>query len=179
MNSRTYVPSPMADVTASQDGDRWTIVFIRDLRHPPERVWAALTEPAQLRKWAPFLADRDLSAVGDAVLTMVDGETTEDLPASVRRAEPPRVLEYTLGTDVLRWELTATGDGTRLTLRHTVGDPSMAPKVAAGWHICLDVAERLLDGAPIGPIRGRDALNFGWSELDAAYAENLAIPGTG
>jgi uncharacterized protein YndB with AHSA1/START domain len=110
---------------------------------------------------------------------MVDGETTEDLPASVRRAEPPRVLEYTLGTDVLRWELTATGDGTRLTLRHTVGDPSMAPKVAAGWHICLDVAERLLDGAPIGPIRGRDALNFGWSELDAAYAENLAIPGTG
>jgi hypothetical protein len=49
----------------------------------------------------------------------------------------------------------------------------MLPKVAAGWHLCLDVAERLLDGRPIGPIRGEDARNHGWEELHDAYAEKL------
>jgi hypothetical protein len=45
--------------------------------------------------------------------------------------------------------------------------------VAAGWHLCLDVAERMLDGEPIGPIRGQDAMNHGWQELHDAYAERL------
>ena len=26
----------------------WVLVLVRDLRHPPAAVWAALTEPAQL-----------------------------------------------------------------------------------------------------------------------------------
>ncbi len=47
------------------------------------------------------------------------------------------------------------------------------PKVAAGWHLCLDVAERLLDGDPVGPIRGEDAKNYGWDRLREEYAERL------
>jgi uncharacterized protein YndB with AHSA1/START domain len=152
---------------------------VRDLRHPPEKVWAALTEPARLREWAPFIADRDLGSTGDATLTMVDGDTSEDMRASVRRAEPPTLLEYTWGTDVLRWELAATDTGTRLTLRHTVSDREWVPKVAAGWHLCLVVAEHLLDGQPIGPIRGAQARDFGWEALHDAYAEKLGIAGSG
>ena len=83
------------------------------------------------------------------------------------------MLEYRWGTDLLRWELTATGDGTRLTLRHTVADLDMAAMAAAGWHLCLDVAERLLDGAPVGPIRGTQARDFGWDQLNEAYAKTL------
>jgi hypothetical protein len=49
------------------------------------------------------------------------------------------------------------------------------PKVAGGWHICLVVAENLLDGTPIGPIRGQDARNYGWDELNEAYAGELGI----
>jgi uncharacterized protein YndB with AHSA1/START domain len=174
----TFEPSPLADVECVEgaDDDRPTLVFVRDLRHPPERVWAALTEPAQLGEWAPFLADRDLGTVGDAVLTMVDGDTAVDLQAVVRRAEPPNLLEYTWGTDLLRWELAATEAGTRLTLRHTVQDRDLVPKVTAGWHLCLDVAEHLLDGAPVGPIRGADAKNFGWDDLRRAYGSKLEIP---
>jgi uncharacterized protein YndB with AHSA1/START domain len=174
MKRNDFEPSPLADVEATADGDRWTLVFVRDLSHPRERVWAALTEPAQLAQWAPFLADRDLGTVGDALLTMIDGETKVELTASVLRAEAPELLEYRWGDDLLRWELTATGDGTRLTLRHTVADPDMAAKAAAGWHLCLDVAEHLLDGAPIGPIRGSEARNFGWDRLNEAYAKALA-----
>ena len=85
MDRETFEPSPLADVeVAGPDTDgRWTLVFVRDLRHPPERVWAALTDPAQLGEWAPFLADRDLGTPGDAVLTMVDGDTAEPSPATV------------------------------------------------------------------------------------------------
>jgi uncharacterized protein YndB with AHSA1/START domain len=180
MNRSTFQPGPLADVdsSAAEDG-RWTLVFVRDLRHSPEKVWAALTEPSQLREWSPYTADRNLDAVGDATLTMIDGDTTEDLAAIVTLADAPTVLEYTLGRDLLRWELAAIESGTRLTLRHTVEDRDWVPKVAAGWHICLDVAELMLDGRPIGPIRGNDARNHGWDELNEAYAEKLSIPATG
>ncbi|WP_079084940.1 SRPBCC domain-containing protein [Streptomyces dysideae] len=101
------------------------------------------------------------------------------MAATVVRAEPPTLLEYTLGTDLLRWELAATGAGTRLTLRHTVKDREWIPKVAAGWHLCLDVAEKLLEGRSIPPIRGAAAVDFGWSELNDRYAQKFDIPNTG
>lgn len=179
MSRTTFQPSPIADVECRADGDRWTLVFVRVLRHSPERVWAALTDPAEVSAWAPFTTDRDLGRVGDATLTMVGGDASEDLPASVTRAERPTLLEYTWGTDLLRWELDSVDVGTRLTLRHTLDNREWVPKVAAGWHLCLDVAERLLDGQPIDPIRGDDARNYGWEELHDAYAERLAIAGTG
>ncbi|MFD1536277.1 SRPBCC family protein [Nonomuraea guangzhouensis] len=179
MTSDAYRPSPLAQVDSEATEDRWTLVFTRDLRHPPEKVWAALTEPEQLAAWAPYTADRDLSKAGDATLTMIDDENSQDLAAEVVRVEPPTLLEYTLGTDLLRWELAATDTGSRLTLRHTVKDRDWLPKVAAGWHICLDVAEKLLDGRPIPPIRGAAAVKFGWSELNDQYARKFGIPNTG
>jgi uncharacterized protein YndB with AHSA1/START domain len=176
MDRTTFEPGPLAGVECRASEDRWTLIFVRDLRHPPEKVWAALTEPAQLREWSPFTADRELSTVGDATLTMIDGDKSEDLPASVSRADPPTLLEYTWGPDLLRWELVAIDVGTRLTLVHTIENREWVPKVAAGWHLCLVVAEHLLDGQPIGPIRGADATNYGWDKLHDAYAEKLAIP---
>ena len=78
--TEAFDPGPLAEV-ATELGDRtWTLVFVRDLRHPPALVWAALTEPEQLDEWAPFVADRDLGSPGDATLTMVDGDVREDLP---------------------------------------------------------------------------------------------------
>jgi len=172
--TEAFDPGPLADVTSEVGDGTWTLVLARDLQHAPALVWAALTEPEQLDEWAPFVADRDLAAPGDATLTMVDGDIREDLPATVIRAEPPRLLEYTWGEDRLRWELEPIPGGTRLTLCHVVTDPDLIPKVAAGWHLCLVVAERLLDGRPTGPIRGMDAMNYGWQDLNDAYAKRLA-----
>jgi uncharacterized protein YndB with AHSA1/START domain len=174
-----YHPSPLSQVDGEATEGRWTLVFTRDLRHPPEKVWAALTEPGQLAAWAPYTADRNLSEAGGATITMIDDEKPQDMAVEVLRAEPPTLLEYTLGTDLLRWELVATGTGARLTLRHTVAERDWLPKVAAGWHLCLDVAERLLEGHPIPPIRGAAAVGFGWSELNDQYAQKLGIPNTG
>ena len=174
MDPNAFDPGPLAAVDCQSSGDRWTLVFVRDLRHPPEKVWAALTDPAQLGRWSPFTTDRNLGTVGEATLTMIGSDTSMAAPAVVSRAEPPTLLEYTWGTDLLRWDLAAVGSGTRLTLRHTVEDREFVPKVAAGWHLCLVVAEHLLDRDPIDPIRGEDAMNYGWKELNDAYAEKLS-----
>ncbi|GAA4209377.1 SRPBCC family protein [Actinocatenispora rupis] len=164
----------LAEVRTEEVDGGWALVFVRELRHAPERVWAALTEPGQLAAWAPYTADRDLAATGDATLTMIDGEDGQDLAATVSRSEPPTLLEYTWGDSLLRWELAPAGGGTRLTLRQTLAEPEWASKIAAGWHLCLDVAEHLLDGDPVPPIRGMDAMNHGWTELNTAYGERLA-----
>ncbi len=179
MNPQDFDPGPLAHVEHRMDGPRSTLVFVRRLRHSPERVWAALTDPAQLRQWAPFDPDRDLATAGPAVFRMTDGNTTSEYPVTVRRAVPPALLEYAWGDDLLRWELVPDGAGTRLTLSHTVGGPEWVPRVAAGWHICLIVAERLLDGQPIGPIAGYEAKKYGWEKLHDAYAATLGIEGKG
>lgn len=173
MTRKSYRPGPPAGVALRPDGERWTLVFVRELRHPPARVWNALTDPAQLAQWAPFDADRDLGRTGDAVLSMAGGPEPAPQAASVRHAEAPTLLEYTWGEDVLRWELEAIATGTRLTLRHTLTDRSGAPRVAAGWHICLDVADHLLSGTPVGRIVADEALEYDWARLEQDYAARL------
>ena len=172
-----FDPGPLSDVSVVRDA-HWTLVFVRDLRHPVEKVWSALTDPAQLAQWAPYTADRDLAAVGAARLSMIDGDRPVDLAGLVTEVDPPTLLAYAWGEDVLRWELEPTAGGTRLTLRHTAAGRDPLPKLAAGWHLCLVVADRLLAGDPIPPIRGMDALDYGWSELNEAYGRKLGIPAT-
>ena len=166
---------PLSDVAYERSGDQWTLVFVRDIPHPPAKVWAALSDRHQVGQWAPFTADRDLGTPGEATLTMIDGETEVPLAATVTTARPPELLEYTWGEDHLRWELTPTPAGTRLTLRHTLADRDFVSKVAAGWHLCLVVAQRMLDGVPVPPIRGQAAREYGWDELNDAYAAKLGL----
>ncbi|MEU8817131.1 SRPBCC domain-containing protein [Actinoplanes sp. NPDC048796] len=156
-------------------GERWTLVFVREFRQAPAVVWAALTEPEQLDRWAPFVPVRHLGSLGETTLTMVDGAVREPVPAVVLRAEAPVVLEYSWGADLLRWELEDNQGGTRLILRHTLSQPGSQAMVAAGWHLCADVLRRLLDGRPAGVIRGSDAKNHGFEELRAAYAKKFEI----
>ncbi|MEV6300350.1 SRPBCC family protein [Actinoplanes sp. NPDC051861] len=159
----------MTEATLERDGDRWTLIFIRELRKPPEQVWSALTDPERLDRWAPFTAARDLATPGPTTLTMVDGDERTPIAATVHRAERPRLLEYTWGDDLLRWELEPSGDGTRLTLRHTSREAGIEAMVAAGWHLCADVLERLLDGEAVEAIRGDAAREHGWEQLRDEY----------
>ncbi|HEV7218800.1 MAG TPA: SRPBCC domain-containing protein, partial [Terriglobales bacterium] len=136
----------------------------------PEKVWQALTDPAHLREWAPFEADGSLGTVGTTVkLTTVGAPTPQVSETTVTRAEAPKVLEYNWGGSDIRWELEAFGDGTRLTLWHNI-DRRFISMGAAGWHISLDVLDRLLNGTPIGRIVGGEAMKFGWQRLNAEYA---------
>jgi uncharacterized protein YndB with AHSA1/START domain len=177
MNDREqYTPGAASGAEVRKEGEKWTLVLVRDLRHVPERVWEALTDPGQLREWAPFDADRNLGAVGTARLSTVG--TPHASETRVKRADPPRVLEYTWGEQDLRWELEPLGSGgTRLTLWHNI-DRGFISMGAAGWHICFDVMDRFLGGQPIGRIVGPEAMQFdGWRRLNAEYAKQFGVPG--
>jgi uncharacterized protein YndB with AHSA1/START domain len=179
VNRERYQPGPAGEASLHKEGTRWTVVMVRELKHPPEKVWDALTDPAQLREWAPFDAERNLATTGPMMLTMVGGPTAEVIDGDVKRAVRPRVLEYTWGGDLLRWELEKTATGTRLTLHHTLDEQPMAPKVAAGWHICIDIMDRALDGQAIGRIVAGEARKFGWERLNAEYAQRFGVANTG
>jgi uncharacterized protein YndB with AHSA1/START domain len=164
-----YVPGPASGADVRKDGEKWTLILVRELRHSPERVWQALTDPAHLREWAPFVVDESLGAVGKVNLTWVG--RPQPIETKVTRAEAPRVLEYS----DMRWELEPSGNGTRLTLWHSI-DRRFISWGAAGWHICFDVLERLLAGDPIGAVAGIDAMKFqGWQRLNAEYAKQFGV----
>ncbi len=169
-----YTPSAPSGVEIRKDGEQWTLVLVRDLPHPPARVWKALTDPEHLRAWAPFDPDRNLGAVGTATLTTVGAPSPHVTETRVKRADAPKVLEFNWGGQDIRWELEPRGGGgTRLTLWHNI-DRRFISMGAAGWHICFDVLERHLAGRPIGRIVGTDAMKFdGWQRLHAEYAKQF------
>ncbi len=172
-----YTPGPASGAEIRKDGDKWTLILVRELRHPPEMVWEALTDPAHLGAWAPFDADRNLATAGPVKLSMA-GPKPQVFESAVKRAEPPRLLEYSWGGNDLRWELEALGGGTRLTLWHNI-DRRFISWGAAGWHICLDVLDRLLGGERLGRIAGPDAMKFGWQRLNIEYAKQFGVEAPG
>ncbi len=52
--TETYTPGHASGAEVQKNGEEWTLVITRDLRHSPEKVWEALTDPKQLREWAPM-----------------------------------------------------------------------------------------------------------------------------
>jgi uncharacterized protein YndB with AHSA1/START domain len=162
-----YEPSPAYGARVEKGGDKWTLILVRDLRHPPEKVWRALTQPEHLREWAPFEADGDLDAPGPVRITWAGNPTPQEI--TVKHADPPKTLEY----GEMRWELEPLGKGTRLTLWHCI-DRRFVSWGAAGWHIAFDVLDRHLSGNPLGRIAGADAMKFdGWQRLNQEYAKQF------
>jgi hypothetical protein len=165
-----YTPGPACAEVRKDGEQQWGLILVRELRHSPEKVWQALTDPAHLREWAPFEVDGNLGAVGNKVKLTWAG-TTSSMDATVTRAEAPELLEY----NDFRWELEPIGSGTRLTLRTKI-DRRFISMGAAGWHISLDVLDHLLGGNPIGRIAGGDAMKFaGWQRLNGEYAKLFGV----
>jgi uncharacterized protein YndB with AHSA1/START domain len=176
MNTREqYAPGAAAGADVRKDGDNWTLVLVRELRHPPAKVWQALTDPEHLREWAPFDSDRNLATVGTAKLTTVGAPTPHVTEARIKRADAPKALEFNWGGQDIRWELEPLNSGTRLTLWHNI-DRRFISMGAAGWHVCFDVLERFLAGESIGRIVGADAMKSGgWQRLHAEYAAQFGV----
>ena len=172
-----YAPGPAGGARIAKDGDNWTLIVVKELRHAPEQVWQALTDPAQLHEWAPFDADESLGTVGTTVkLTTVGTPTPHVTETKVTRADAPKVLEYNWGGNPIRWELEPVDTGTRLTLWHNI-DRRYISMGAAGWHICFDVLDCLLGGTPIGRIVAGDAMKFDWKRLNAEYTKQFGVEG--
>jgi uncharacterized protein YndB with AHSA1/START domain len=146
--------------------DGYQLRFERQLLHPVEKVWAALTNPAQRAQWlAP--GEIELTLGGRVSLAFTDGDGVID--GQVTAIAPPRLLEFTW-TDqdndfgFVRWELMAEEGGTHLVLTHNVPESAreFGLPMLAGWHSLLDRLAALLDDQPFARDR--------WQELHDDYA---------
>ena len=167
-----YTPGPASGAQVRKDGEKWTLILVRELRHSPKKVWDALTEPAQLAEWAPFDTDVNLGTAGATAKVSWAG-TPQVSEMRVTVADAPKVLEY----GDIRWELEPVGAGTRLRLWHSI-DRRYVSWGAAGWQICFDVLALLLDGTPIGRLTGGDAMKSGhWQRLVGEYSKQFGTEG--
>ncbi|HMH07115.1 MAG TPA: SRPBCC domain-containing protein, partial [Terriglobales bacterium] len=71
-----YTPGPASGAQVRKEGETWTLILVRELRHSPEKVWQALTDPAQLSEWAPFDVDGSLGKIGTVKLTWAGTPTS-------------------------------------------------------------------------------------------------------
>ena len=130
--------------------------FQRLLRHPPEAVWRALTDPAALARWMQAEAVVDPRLGGRFEMIFQGGP--HRMAGEITRWEPPSVLEYTWpeksagGDSLVRFTLRPTEGGCVLTLRHVLRGGGDVADFASGWHWHLDC----LDAALVGEARAFD-----------------------
>lgn len=168
---------PLADVRSEIGSGSATLIFTRTLRHPPERVWRALVEPTEQVEWMPFVSDQPLDRPGPARLRMTDDSTDNGvLDGEVLKSDHARLLVFRWAEDVLTWELQADGTHTVLILRHATTLPDHLSSFAAGWHVCIAVLDRFLEGRPVGRIVGLRAIQAGAPGLKAQYSARLGLP---
>ncbi|MFC5267283.1 SRPBCC family protein [Kribbella qitaiheensis] len=142
----------MSETLTSEHG-RTVLRMERRLTHPPEKVWRALTDPSELAAWFPTAVELDLRLDGKISFTFEQGEDdfVEDPDNSgvIRAYDPPRLLEYTWGAEIQRWELAPTDGGCLLTLTATYDDRPGSASFTSGWILCLDALDKALGGATI------------------------------
>ncbi|WP_069165579.1 SRPBCC domain-containing protein [Nocardia altamirensis] len=153
----------------TEDG-RWAVRFERVIAHPQAKVWRSLTETDQLRHWFVDMLDYDrtqFSVEPGAQLVFVAKAGGAPTFGKVSEVEPPRLLEYSWGDEVLRWELEPLGDeACRLVFVNVFADRDAAPGLGAGWHVGLDRLESHLAG-----VSGVEAA---WDRLTGHYAQAFA-----
>ncbi len=175
-----------ADGTVEQIGGQHVLRFERWYPHPVERVWRAVTAPDEMAQWFPSAVEGD-RAVG-AALTFADeaqrqaaieaGEPTRvEGPMFTGRVtvwDPPTVFSFTWGGELLRYELTPDGDGTRFVFTQVLSHPSLSARNGAGWHACLDA----LDALVLGPTASDADADAGedWPDVYQRYQERIGPP---
>jgi uncharacterized protein YndB with AHSA1/START domain len=137
--------------------------FERHLRYPVERVWRAVSEPAELGRWMPAAAD----------WTPRQGEVFElgNQKGQITELDPPQVIAWTFGDDLFRFTLRAEGTGCALVFTHSFDDQKLAAQTAAGWECYLDRFDAQLAGQELPEERAHEAIG----ERHESYAARFGL----
>ncbi|WP_342540588.1 SRPBCC family protein [Heyndrickxia sp. FSL K6-6286] len=115
--------------------------------HDLEKVWRMLTDNEELKKWFSELRVADLREGGLITFNMGDGTFAE---MQITELKMYSVLEYTWAADRVRFELYKEPEGCLLIFIETIKEiTNHTPKDLAGWHVCLQVIQALLDGRTV------------------------------
>lgn len=147
------------------DDGRWQLQFTRRLPHPLGTVWRVITEPEHLAHWFPSTIEGDRT-VGAPLKFTFPHEQAPPIDGEMLAYDPPSLLEFRWGTDILRLELSEADGDTVLSLMDTFDERGKAARDGAGWHVCLDGLEAHLNGDP----NARDSMGA-WKVAHEHYAE--------
>ena len=130
-----------------------SLVIERELPHPPEKVWRALTEGPLIKEW---LMDNDFQPVvghGFSFRSTPVPNWNGVIDSEVLIVEPNKKLSYSWGTmgmeSVVVWTLVPTSGGTLLRMEQSGfgSDQDAAYKGATyGWNKFIGNMERVVAG---------------------------------
>jgi uncharacterized protein YndB with AHSA1/START domain len=149
------------------DDGRYRLRFERLLAAAPDRVWAALTDPAELGRW---FGPAEVELREGGTITLYESQDEPFSTGQITELDPGRVLEHTSDVHgLMRWELEPREEGTRLVFVATtpMGEEWLT-RTLAGWHTVLD---RLAAG-----VAGEGRPEFDgdhWGRLHHRYVEVL------
>jgi len=155
---------PTATVIPSQDA----IVTEIDVTAPPDRVFRALTDASELMRWFTsaecpvkfWKMDARLggqySYATQRGSIVVNNLSQFECHGEIVEYDPPRLLAYTWfgnwhddisRSTLVRWELTATEEGTRVRVTHSgLADLPIARKdYSGGWPGVLEQLQKFLE----------------------------------
>jgi uncharacterized protein YndB with AHSA1/START domain len=155
------------------------LIFVRELAHPIEEVWSAVTDPGRVVAWLPCPIDGDLTTVGSPLLFVFPEDAGVDHPSTgeVLVSDRPTRLAFSWEDEEIRIDLQDAGDeASRLgftNLMPTDSTPAAA-RTAAGWHVCLDALEEHLNTGTRTPPSNSPTQRF--RELYEGYLAD-GVPG--
>ncbi len=155
-----------------KSAEGWEIRFERKLDHAPQKVWDAIVGPGAMSRWFDRTEFPTPLAVGADIRFFHDAFGLESR-GHITRLEPPHLIEWLWAADfspdqLMSWAIEPEGDGSRLILRQKMGDESVIARTTAGWHVCLDRMQAVLDdtGSPAPQASG-------WPSLFERYKDVL------
>lgn len=146
--------------------DRPTLRFERTLAYPIDRVWQAVSVPAELGRWFPAAVEWT-PAVGQTY--DVGGATLE-----VTEVDAPHRLAWTYAGQSHSFDLAADGDGCRLTFTHVLDDQMPTAQTATGWETYLSRLDPHLAGVHVS----EEVAHERWAEIHERYAELFGVDPT-
>ncbi|MEC3978110.1 SRPBCC family protein [Amycolatopsis sp. H20-H5] len=153
-------------------GERPAVRLERRLTHSPEKVWHAITDPAELAHWFPAAVSAELRPGAPIRFTFAGQDAVST--GEILEVDHPSVFAFTWNGDVLRWEIQPDGEGCLLRFTHSFGrgEPAIAKvaagRTAAGWDVCLDALAARLAGREFEQPGG-------WLPRIEAYAEEFGL----
>ena len=123
-----------------------SVVVERELAHPPEKLWRALTQPHLIEEW---LMKSDFQPVVDHRFSFRADWGSVD--CQVRVVEPHKTFAYTWAAHDLKstvtWPLTPTNTGTHLRMEQTGFRPGQKQAYGGarvGWQQFFASLEQIL-----------------------------------
>jgi len=153
--------------TIQKENGTYIARYERQFHHSVDAVWAMLTDNKKLKQWFDELEIIDLRKDGLIQFDMQDG-SFEDM--KILDYEPLKTLAFEWGEDIAKFELSSWSEGTNIIFTETISTiTEHTPKDLAGWHVCLDVIQALLNG---DSIKREDDWRF-WFEKYKELLNNL------